>query len=379
MTSAFWTTTPSRLSPQRASGDRERIEIEQRFELLEQRTSCTCRLERIDRVGAVGSDRAQHGNCLAKLVEEREEVDVDPRFDGGRLKVFDAIDGAADREHGSSGVAKCARRQDSARREVFVHHLDDAPTRSAREVEHLRAVGQHRCGTGKRHPERFADDVHRVGGAHAGAHTGSSDRVVAHPGERFLGELAEHRLHRADEHVFDVHVLALIVPARLIPADDEDGGDVEAACCHQMRGRRLVTRRQADHAVELRALDGDLHVVDDQVAAGQHVAASFGRADDEVAGRRGANLERKAAGLSNGVLDDACDAVQVAEADCQLRRAVHDGDLGLQHVGVAQPERLPLGAADGLARRAGLEVASQRFWHRKPRFDVIYQAAANLQ
>ncbi len=130
---------------------------------------------------------------------------------------------------------------------------------------------------GKRHPERLADDVHRVGGAHAGAHAGAGDGVVAHAGERFLRELAEHRLHRADEHLLDVDVLALVVPARLIAADDEDGRDVEATGRHQVRRRRLVARRQADHAVELCALDGNLHVVDDEVAARQHVAAALGR------------------------------------------------------------------------------------------------------
>src|SRR6266513_1445062 len=53
--------------------------------------------------------------------------------------------------------------------------------------------------------------------------------------------------------------------ARLVPAHHENRRDVEAARGHQMRGRRLVARRQTDHAVELRALDRDLHVVDDQI------------------------------------------------------------------------------------------------------------------
>ena len=128
-------------------------------------------------------------------------------------------------------------------------------------------------------------------------------------------------------------------------------------------GRRLVARRQADHAVELRALDGDLHVVDDEVAAGEHVAAAGAGADDEVARRGGADLERQAAGVADRLLDDLRDAVEVAEADRQLGRAVDDGDLRLQHVLVGEPERLPLRAPDRLARRAGLEITSERFLH----------------
>ena len=109
--------------------------------------------------------------------------------------------------------------------------------------------------------------------------------------------------------------------------------------------------------------DGDFHVVDDEVAAGQHVAAAGARADDEVARRRGADLERQAARFADRLLDDLRDAVQMAEADRQLGRAVDDGDLRLQQVVVGQPERLPLRAPDGLARRAGLEITSQRFLH----------------
>ena len=183
------------------------------------------------------------------------------------------------------------------------------------------------------------------------------------PREGLFREFAEHRLHRADEHLFDVHVLALVVATRLVAADDEDGRDVESAGGHQVRRRRLVARRQADHAVELSALDRDLHVVDDQVPAGQHVAAAGAGADDEIARRGGTDLEGESARFAHRFLDDLGDAIEMAEADRQLRRAVDDGDLRLEHVGVAQPQRFPLRAADRLAWGSGLKVAPQRFGH----------------
>ena len=131
----------------------------------------------------------------------------------------------------------------------------------------------------------------------------------------------------------------------------------------------------------MRAFDGNLDVIDDEVAAGEHVAAAPGRADDEIAGGRRANLERKAPCFPDGFLHHARDAVEMAEADGELGRAVDDSDLGLLHVLVAQAERFPLGAAYGLTRGPGLEVAAERFagagvwsWHSDPQSDVIYQA-----
>ena len=146
-------------------------------------------------------------------------------------------------------------------------------------------------------PSASHGDVHRVGRAPCpGTRPGPRIALSAIAAQRSHSKLAERRLHAADEHVLDVDVLAVELAARLVAADDEDRRDVEAPRGHQVRGRRLVARGQADHAVELRALDGDLHVVDDEVAAGQDVAARPARADDEVARRGGADLERQAAG-----------------------------------------------------------------------------------
>jgi hypothetical protein len=111
--------------------------------------------------------------------------------------------------------------------------------------------------------------------------------VIAHAAERVFRQLAEHRLHRSEKHVLDVDMLAFVVSGRLIAAHYENRRDVESTRGHEMRWRRLVARRQADHAVELRAFDRDLHVVDDEVAAREHVAAGRAGADDEVAQRGG--------------------------------------------------------------------------------------------
>src|SRR5258705_5341 len=82
-----------------------------------------------------------------------------------------------------------------------------------------------------------------------------------------------------------------------------------------------------------------------------------------IARRRRADLERQSAGLAHRVLDDFRDAVEVAEADRQLGRAVDDGNLRFLKILVGQTERLPLCAAHRLARGARLEITSERLSH----------------
>ena len=106
-----------------------------------------------------------------------------------------------------------------------------------------------------------------------------------------------------------------------------------------MAGNGLVARGEADHAVELRAFDLHLDVVRDQVAHRQDVVAAMAGAMDEVARRGGADLEWQAAGVADRVFHDLGDAVEMAEADGELRRRVHHRDFRLLHVRVGQPER----------------------------------------
>ena len=93
-------------------------------------------------------------------------------------------------------------------------------------------------------------------------------------------------------------------PLRLVAADDEQGRDVEAGRRHQVAGHGLVAGGEADHAVELGALDLHLDVVHDQVAARQDVGAAAAGAMNKVAGGGGAHLEGQAAGRADRLLDD---------------------------------------------------------------------------
>ena len=219
-------------------------------------------------------------------------------------------------------------------------------------------------------PSASHDDVHRVRGAHAGAHAGPRIALSLMPRSVSVESLPNCACTDAEEDVLDVDVLAVVLAARLIAADDEDRRDVEAARRHQMRGRRLVAGRQADHAVELRAFDGDLHVVHDEVAAGEDVAAaapalmmkSLGAAVRISNGRPPA---ARTASLTTFATPSRW-LKQIASSDELLTTAI----FGFSHVRVGEPERLPLRAPHRLARGPGLEIAAQRSRHRHPSGDV---------
>ena len=76
--------------------------------------------------------------------------------------------------------------------------------------------------------------------------------LIAHVTQLLTREFSERGLHRAQEDILDVDVLALKFTARLVAAHDEDGRDIEPPRSHEMSGRGFVAGRKADHAIELR-------------------------------------------------------------------------------------------------------------------------------
>src|SRR6202034_592670 len=142
-----------------------------------------------------------------------------------------------------------------------------------------------------------------------------------------LGQLAGARRAAGDvagrqEHVLDVAVPAPVGPARLVAAGDHDRRDVQPGGRHQLARPGLVARGQADHPVQLGALDLHLDVVGDQVAGGQDVPAAVPGTVNEVAGGRGPHLEADSAGRLDRPLGPSGDLVQVTEADRELRGRV---------------------------------------------------------
>ena len=261
------------------------------------------------------------------------DINVQASFGGDGLQVLDAVDRATDCQHGHDRILEGLRAQDVAGLEVIQHHLYDTGTRAPHILHHRLAHGRYRRAARQRHAEGFGRDMHGVSGTHARANPRAANGLPAHADQFFLVEMPGQGMHGADENFFDVHMLALVLATGLVAARDDQGGDIQASRRHDLSWHGLVAGGQADHAIELGALDGDLNVVGDEVARGQDVAAPCTGAGDEIAGCAGPYFERNGAGIPNRLLDDDRHLVQVAEAACQLRGGVDHRDFGLFAVG----------------------------------------------
>jgi len=167
----------------------------------------------------------------------------------------------------------------------------------------------------------------------------------------------------------------LTMPSSAMISSIMMAGWTPGTCRHEVTWGRLVTGREANHSVELRAFDCNLNVVHDQIAARKNVPAIVAGTDDEIAGRGGANLKRKSACLVDSGLHYLCDTVQVTEADGQFRRAVHHGNLRLAHILIRKSECSPLRAPHGLSWRSRFQVAAQRFPHYRPPVHIVSAVA----
>src|ERR1019366_9685439 len=194
---------------------------------------------------------------------------------------------------------------------------------------------------------------------HAGADAGSANGVVAHPDELLDGDLAGRDMPGAEEALFDIDMMSLVLARRLVAADHDERWDIEPGGGHELSRGRLVAGSKADHAVEEGAFDRHLDVIHDQIAARQDVAAAMTGAGDEVTRSGRAYLERQAPGGADGIFGLGGDTVEMAEADCQVGGRVDHRDLRFLHVSIRDAERLPLCPAHRPAGRAPFEIASQ--------------------
>ena len=112
-------------------------------------------------------------------------------------------------------------------------------------------------------------------------------------------------------------------------AGDEHGGDVEAQRGHEHAGDDLVAVRDADQCVGAVRVALVFDGVGDDVAAGQGVQHAGVAHGDAVVDGHGVELARDAAGLLDGLGDDAADLVEVDVAGQELVERVGDGDDGL--------------------------------------------------
>ena len=206
-----------------------------------------------------------------------------PGLDRDGLQVLDRVHRPADGEHRPHPVAHGTVGDDLARAHVALDEVGECVGGGADIRPHL--VARARTGVIRESPCR---------GPRPGCASSSRSPSPAQtPGPRIASYAITSSVDRrspvtrprgAQEDLFDVGFTAFREAGVLVAARDDDRRDVEPARRHEMAGVVLSQEAQADHAVEQRALDGRLDVVDDEVTARQDVATGAAGAGDEVAG-----------------------------------------------------------------------------------------------
>ena len=228
----------------------------------------------------------------------------------------------------------------------------------AGELAQVGAGGGQQGRAGEHEAQGLGRDLHGRGGAHKGAGTAAGAGVVLSELELLAGDLAALVAGRDSAELLQGQQVGAGIHDA---AGDDDGGDVDAAHGHEVRGQALIAAGDKDAGVERGSLGVDLNHVGDHVAAGQRVvdavvALGFTVADvgaevtSAVAtslGNAGAHLldQLKQAGgtrvrVAERRLDDDLRLVQVLDAPARAQtQRVHLGADGAELAGT----RLQLG------------------------------------
>ena len=230
---------------ERGSGDRQRVAMEQRVELAQERRDAAGAMQILDQPLAGRSQVGDPRRRPRDLVEasERERHSDSTRE---REQMDDGVRAAADRHQQRDRVVERGRGQDLRRAQPFPRDLDRAAPRRLAGPVAGRVHGGDRCGSRQRHAERLDERRHRRGRAELVAVPGGGFRrrlqlvelLLAHaPGAQHVGVVPE---------VGSGAELAAAEDCRLgRAARQRDRGNVDARGPHQLGGNRLVAARRS--------------------------------------------------------------------------------------------------------------------------------------
>ena len=309
-------------------------------------------------MGAVGADQGDLRQAPAFLLEHRHYVHVQLRLHGDGRQVADGVHRAADGDGYFDGVAESPFGQDVPGPQVLGDQLHDAAAGGGDHVEQPLTAGPDGRRTRQGHAQGLGHAVHGVGRGQPGADARPLDGAARPVGELVHAQLAGQYGAYALIYFLDVNVLPPAVPPELVAAGDHDRRNVQPRRGHELPRGRLIAAGQHQHPVQLGALDLHLHVVDQQVARGHDVAGFFAGGGDEVRRGYGVDLEGQSPRRPDGLLRQFGQLVQVLITDRQAGGGVDHGDLRLVEVRLVDAHGDPLGAADGPAGGARLEVAA---------------------
>ena len=337
--------------------DGHNVEVEHRLDLLHDARHAARIVEELCRPLACGTNVEQ---VVGTTVQAIEVVGghLDAKLAGDRGDVQQRVSGAGDGAVDHDEVLEGLLGHDIARAQVVLGEPHGLTAGLAGELAQVGASGRQQSRAGEHKAQGLSGNLHGRGGAHKGASAAAGAGVVFGELELLAGDLAALVAGRDSTELLQSQQVGTSIHDA---TGNDDGGDVDAAHGHEVRGQALIAAGDEDTGVERRGLGMDLDHVGDHVAAGQRVVdavVALGLAVADIGaevtgavatglGNAGADLldELKQAGrtrvrITKGRLDDDLRLVQVLDGPARTQaQRVHLGADGAELAGT----RLQLG------------------------------------
>ena len=312
---------------ERAAGDGQAIEMQQRLELAQQRAHAAGGEEVLHVAVADRLEVDQHRRGVGQAVELVER-DLHAGASGDRGQMDDRVGRAAERKQHAQRVLDRLRVDDLVGRH---RRADQVDRRHAGRLGGAQAVGMHRRdrgGAGQDQPERFGDAGHGRGGAHhrAGAR---GHREVALDLRNLLGADFAGAIARPEAAAVGAGAepLALVPPGHHRTGDQHDRRPPGRDRAHELRRHGLVAAAHQHHGVHRLRADHLLGVDGHQISVFQ-----AGRIEEHLAERHGREIDRQAARRQHAALHRVQQLREMPVAVVEAGAGVGDADhRALQH------------------------------------------------
>ena len=339
------------------AGDGHNVEVEHRLDLLHDARHAARIVEELRRPLACGANVEQ---VVGATVQAIEIVGghLDAKLAGDRGDVQQRVGGTGDGAVDHDEVLEGLLGHDVTRTQVVLGEPHGLAAGLAGKLAQVGAGGGQQGRAGEHKAQGLGGNLHGRRGAHKGAGTAAGACVVLGKLKILARDLAALVAGRDSAELLQGQQIGTGIHDT---AGDDDGGDVDAAHGHEVRGQALIAAGNEDAGIERGGLGVDLDHVGDHVAAGQRVVdavvalgLTVANVGAEVTGAVATSLgnasahlldQLKQAGrtrvrIAKGRLDDDLRLVQVFDAPARAQaQRVHLGADGAELAGT----RLQLG------------------------------------
>ena len=353
------------LFAQAAPRDGERIKVQQRPQLAQQRGHATGVVEVLHVVLARGLEVEQHRGLAAHAVECMQvDIEANSRGDGG--EVDHRVGRAADGQQHAHGVLEGGFGEDLVDGEAAARHLH---RHFATALGNAHALGRHRRwrrAAGHRHAQGLGDAGHGAGRAHHRAGADAGHELLVDSGDLFTVDVLGTKACPVAAAVgAGADALRAVRARQHRPGDELHRRQARRGRAHQLRRHRLVATADQHHGVHRLRAQHLLGVHGHEVA--QVHAGGLRKAFVQ---RDGGEGHRQATRQHDAALHRFDELHHVAVAGVVGTACVDDADDGALQGGVAVARAFDEGLAQE-ERELAVAVARQATRHALRRARVL--------